>query len=317
MASARKYPPRRRCVAGRRAGSGRKVPRQFAQSTCPASGRSGRRGSSPRSRRSSRRRARGILLPRARALTRGDRRGARRARSPATRGAGSTSRRGWPSSSRRTIPRPRASASPRCPRSSPLLDADTRHHGGRHPDRARGRAADALGTALVRATGPAEHVAALGPLPAAADEASLYAQLGLAVPPPEIRDGTLERRAAAAGGAGRPARRPPRAHDLVGRPGDGARDGHRRSRPRLRVPGDLRPHAERERRPGPGRRRAAPAGRGDRRRQRAARAVPDPARRRVRHPRRRQPRRSRRRPGRARLGPALAARGPARAARAS
>jgi DNA polymerase (family X) len=52
----------------------------------------------------------------------------------------------------------------------------------------------ALGTALVRATGPASHLDALGPLPEAANEATLYAQLGLGVPPPEIRDGTLERR---------------------------------------------------------------------------------------------------------------------------
>jgi DNA polymerase (family 10) len=51
----------------------------------------------------------------------------------------------------------------------------------------------ALGTALVWATGPAEHLDALGPLPTAADEAALYADLRLAVPPPEIRDGTLER----------------------------------------------------------------------------------------------------------------------------
>jgi DNA polymerase (family 10) len=51
---------------------------------------------------------------------------------------------------------------------------------------------EALGTALVLATGPAEHVAALGPLPAAADEATLYRELGLAVTPPEIRDATLE-----------------------------------------------------------------------------------------------------------------------------
>src|SRR4029077_18601178 len=41
---------------------------------------------------------------------------------------------------------------------------------------------DALGTALVQATGPAEHVAALGPLPVAADEAGIYASLGLDVP---------------------------------------------------------------------------------------------------------------------------------------
>ena len=50
-----------------------------------------------------------------------------------------------------------------------------------------------LGTALVRATGPAEHVAALGDLPDAPDEPGLYRVLGLAVPPPEIRSGALER----------------------------------------------------------------------------------------------------------------------------
>jgi DNA polymerase (family X) len=53
--------------------------------------------------------------------------------------------------------------------------------------------ADELGTALVRATGPDEHVAALGRLPSAADEATVYARLGLGWPPPEIRDGRLER----------------------------------------------------------------------------------------------------------------------------
>jgi DNA polymerase (family 10) len=50
-----------------------------------------------------------------------------------------------------------------------------------------------LGTALVRATGPAEHVAALPMLPAAPDEASVYAALGLGCPPPEIRDARPER----------------------------------------------------------------------------------------------------------------------------
>jgi DNA polymerase (family X) len=49
-----------------------------------------------------------------------------------------------------------------------------------------------LGTALVRATGPAEHLAALGPLPIAGDEATVYRRLGLGYPPPEIRDGRLE-----------------------------------------------------------------------------------------------------------------------------
>jgi DNA polymerase (family 10) len=49
-----------------------------------------------------------------------------------------------------------------------------------------------LGTALVRATGPAEHVAALGDLPDARDESQLYQALGLGLPPPEIRSERLE-----------------------------------------------------------------------------------------------------------------------------
>ncbi len=49
-----------------------------------------------------------------------------------------------------------------------------------------------LGTALVRATGPGEHIEALAPLPRARDEESLYRRRGLAWPPPEIRDGRLE-----------------------------------------------------------------------------------------------------------------------------
>jgi DNA polymerase (family 10) len=51
----------------------------------------------------------------------------------------------------------------------------------------------ALGTALVRATGPGDHVAALGNLPEAPDEEGLYAALGLGWPPPEIRDAHPER----------------------------------------------------------------------------------------------------------------------------
>ncbi|MDX6562787.1 MAG: polymerase, partial [Gaiellales bacterium] len=50
-----------------------------------------------------------------------------------------------------------------------------------------------LGTALIRATGPGEHVAALGRLPEAREEASVYRRLGLGWPPPEIRDGRPER----------------------------------------------------------------------------------------------------------------------------
>ena len=47
--------------------------------------------------------------------------------------------------------------------------------------------ADALGPALVRATGPREHVAALGRLSAVAGERDVYGRLGLPCPPPEIR----------------------------------------------------------------------------------------------------------------------------------
>ena len=45
-----------------------------------------------------------------------------------------------------------------------------------------------FGTELVRATGSAEYVAALEPLPDAPDEESLYARLGLAFCPPELRE---------------------------------------------------------------------------------------------------------------------------------
>jgi DNA polymerase (family 10) len=74
-----------------------------------------------------------------------------------------------------------------------LLDADTGIAADGIPIELVVAPPDGLGTALVRATGPAAHLEALGPLPIAADEASLYRGMGLAVPPPEIRDGTLER----------------------------------------------------------------------------------------------------------------------------
>ena len=50
-----------------------------------------------------------------------------------------------------------------------------------------------LGSAVVRATGPREHVEALGPLPDAPDETTVYRLLGLGWPPPEIRDAQPER----------------------------------------------------------------------------------------------------------------------------
>ncbi len=49
-------------------------------------------------------------------------------------------------------------------------------------------APDKLGASLVRATGSDAYVAALGDLPAAADEPALYATLGLAYLPPELRE---------------------------------------------------------------------------------------------------------------------------------
>ena len=73
-----------------------------------------------------------------------------------------------------------------------LLDADTGITADGIPIALLAAPNEALGTALVLATGPAAHLEALGPLPAAADEAGVYRQLGLGVPPPEIRDGTLE-----------------------------------------------------------------------------------------------------------------------------
>ncbi len=47
---------------------------------------------------------------------------------------------------------------------------------------------EAFGTALLRATGSAAYVAALGPLPVAASEHEVYAQLGLPWLPPELRE---------------------------------------------------------------------------------------------------------------------------------
>ena len=77
---------------------------------------------------------------------------------------------------------------------------------------------EGFGTALLQATGSSEYVQALEPLPDVHDEASLFARLGIAYCPPELR----EQRA-------RPPARPRRAsrtsagpalpHDLVGRQG--------------------------------------------------------------------------------------------------
>ena len=176
---------------------------------------------------------------------------------------------------------------------------------------------DRFGTELLRATGSRAYVEALGPLPAAADEQAVYAALGVPWCPPELREGPFRGRRRRARRAGRRPRRPALPHDLVGREGVRARDGHRGERPRLRVHRDLRPHAQRAGRAGPRRRRPPSPGGGDRGRQRAARAVPHPPRQRGRHPQRREPRPPGRRAGGARLGAAQPPRRPARGARAA
>lgn len=79
---------------------------------------------------------------------------------------------------------------------APTAHGDAWHVGGMLPD---GFAfttllvpADAYGTALWRATGPADHVTAFearyGPVPDLADEAEVYARAGLPLIPPELRD---------------------------------------------------------------------------------------------------------------------------------
>ena len=163
-------------------------------------------------------------------------------------------------------------------------------------------APERFGTALVRATGSPAYVAPLEPLPDAPDETAVYAALGLPWCPPELREEPFRDRPPELVAQERHPRRPPLPHDVVGRQGERRGDGPRRARSRLRVHRDLRPHPGRRRRPRAQRRRRPPAGRGDRRGERAAGAVPRPARDRVRHPPRRPARPARRRARRARLG---------------
>ena len=98
--------------------------------------------------------------------------------------------------------------------------------------------------------------------------------LGLPFVPPELREAADSAHRRRSSSVARHPRRPSLPHDVVGREGARARDGDGGPRPRLRVPRDLRPHAERRGRSRSRRRRASPPGRGDRRRERAARAVP-------------------------------------------
>ena len=190
-----------------------------------------------------------------------------------------------------------------------------RRHGRGRADRADGGGARAFGTELVRATGSPAYVRQLEPLPDAPDEEAVYRALGVPWCPPELREEPFHGEPPELVEAGRHPRRPALPHDLVGRPRERRGDGPRRARARLRLPRDLRPHPRRGRRQGADARRGAPPGRRDRRRERAARAVPAPARDRVRHPSRRPARPPRRRARRARLGAGERPRRPADAAR--
>ena len=91
----------------------------------------------------------------------------------------------------------------------------------------------AFGTALVRATGSPAYVAALEPLPEAADEAAVYRALGLPWCPPELREEPFRGEPPDARRGGRHPRRSALPHDVVGRPGERRGDGPRRPRARL------------------------------------------------------------------------------------
>ena len=228
------------------------------------------------------------------------------ARRPATCGGGATHASCWRWSAPRRIPRPVLARFAALPQIVAVVEQDERRAVGVTvegvPVELVAAEPERFGTALVRATGSPAYVAALEPLPDAPDEAAVYRALGHPLVSAGAARGAVPRRAAGPRRAGRHPRRPPLPHDVVGRAGERRGDGPRRPRARLRLPRDLRPHAGRRRRPRAHRRRRPPPGRGDRGRERAAGAVPRPARDRVRHPPRRAARSSRRRPRRARLG---------------
>ncbi len=131
-----------------------------------------------------------------------------------------------------------------------------------------------FGTELVRATGSREYVEALEPLPDAPDEPALFELLGVPYCPPELRERPHAEPPRRSRGAERDPRRPALPHDVVGRKGDGGADGPRGPCARVRVPRDLRPQPERRGRARSRLGRAATPGGGDRRGERARRAVP-------------------------------------------
>ena len=106
--------------------------------------------------------------------------------------AGATRASCWPWSAPRPT-HPRCwSASRRCPRSSRWSSRPGGARSGSRSTACRSSSSSprrsAFGTALVRATGSPAYVAALEPLPEAADEAAVYRALGLPWCPPELRE---------------------------------------------------------------------------------------------------------------------------------
>ena len=92
---------------------------------------------------------------------------------------------------------------------------------------------DGFGTALLRETGSAAYVAALGPLPEASEETAVYGALGLAWCPPGAARGARRERARRARRPRADPRRSPLSHDVVGRAGERRRDGSGRRGSRL------------------------------------------------------------------------------------
>ena len=91
----------------------------------------------------------------------------------------------------------------------------------------------AFGTALVRATGSPAYVAALEPLPDAADEAAVYRALDLPWCPPELREEPFRGEPPDLVAEAEIRWRSALPHDVVGRPGERRGDGPRRPRARL------------------------------------------------------------------------------------
>ena len=223
--------------------------RRAACARCPASGRRrrrairrGARAGAPRARA-----AAAAAAARARLVGR-DRRGARRRRGGRPAPLARRLRRASPSSCASDDPAPARARFAALPEIVALARRPTLGVTvGRHPDRAPRRAARRARHGARprdrprRARRGARAAAGRGRRGGASTR-----QLGPRRPPAGAPRRRARARAAAARRAGADPRRPARAHDLVGRPGDAcSRWGIAARDARLRVPRDLRPHAER------------------------------------------------------------------------